>query len=323
MSDITHTRRLVKAGSSSHTLALPKEWLERHKLGKGDSVIVVEKPTELLILPSARSMTASATEITITVDGKGFDTIQREITAAYLNNYGSIVLQGKSIAAQAKQLRETLHDLVGLEIVEQTGTRVVAKDLLNVEEVSIDRTIRRMDMMLRSLLQDAINDQATSEGSQLRDQDINRLFFLCQRLLRRAVEDPSMAGRLGMSGRKMLITWQMIHHLENIADGAARLPELLAPLKKGKAEMMTLIKQSEKYYLDAMKAYYDGNRALGDSVASQWRAVTTTQMDVVRKHPESAALAWQLNVMASLTADIARTVIDGAIAASQTSAAGQ
>jgi phosphate uptake regulator len=317
MAEIAHTRRLVKAGVSSHTMALPKEWLERHKLGKGDSVIVIEKPEELLIIPSQRSVRPTTTEITILVEGKRFDSIQREITAAYLNNYSLINLQGKSIAAMAKQLRETLHDFVGLEIVEQTGTRVVAKDLLNVEEISIDRTIRRMDMMLRSLLQDAISEEVTAEGSQLRDQDINRLFFLCQRLLRRAVEDPAMAQRLGMNGRKTLLTWQIIHHIENIADGAARLPELLAPLGAGKDEALALVKQSEKFYLDAMKAYYDGNRELGDSVASQWKAVTDTQMALVQKYPASAGLVWQLNSMASLTADIARTVIDGAIASSQ------
>jgi phosphate uptake regulator len=311
--DQTHSRRLVKAGASSHTVALPKEWLDRNKLGKGDSIVIIEKNDELQIFPSQRSVVTPTTEITITVDGKKIDSVQREVTAAYLNNYGIINLQGKSIASMAKRLREAVHDFVGLEILEQTGTRLVAKDLLNVEEVSIDRTIRRMDMMLRSLLQDAINDEATAEGSQLRDQDINRLFFLCQRLLRRAVEEPTMAQRLQLSGRKTLLTWQLIHHIENIADGAARLPELLTPLKECRSEALALIKQSEKYYLEAMKAFYDNDRSGADALASQWRQLTETQMALVQQHPESAGLVWQLNTMASLTADIARTVIDGAV----------
>ena len=40
-----------------------------------------------------------------------------------------------------------------------------------------------MDMMLRSLIKDATDENANIESALLRDQDINRLFFLLYRLL--------------------------------------------------------------------------------------------------------------------------------------------
>lgn len=309
-----HTRKLVKAGVASHTIALPKEWLTRNNLAKGSSVFVYERsPSELIITPTLDATVRPQNDITITVDGKKLDTLQRELTAAYLNNYGSIELTGKSLPSIIKDVRAMLHDFVAIEITEQTGTRLVAKDLLNVEEIAVDKTIRRMDMMLRSLLTDVIADNTTGENARLRDQDINRSFFLVYRLLKRSVEDHALAQRLQLSGPRLLATWAMIHHVENIADIAAQLSDLLNNLKKpARAEARQRIEAAYAYYCDAMKAYFNTDRPLADAIAARRPTLVDEHKKLVGRHPDLATVEFMtsMNTMASLVADIARVVID-------------
>src|SRR3989344_5388441 len=115
---LMHIRRLVKAGPSSHTIALPKEWIEKHNLKKGDAIHLRElSETELAIAPKEqKDLPTIAREKLIEIDNKKIDTIQREITAAYLNNYNLITLVGDSISQKAKAIREIVHNFVALEI---------------------------------------------------------------------------------------------------------------------------------------------------------------------------------------------------------------
>ncbi len=312
----TSTRKLVKAGASSHTIALPKEWVDRNGLRRGDTVVVEERsPTELLITPRSQPSRPSTKEITINVDGKTPGTIQRLVTAAYLNNAGSIVLAGKTMSKMAKQLRDMLHSFVAVEITEQTSTRLVAKDLLNIEEVAVDKTIRRMDMMCRSILDDGISGTATAESVDLRDEDINRLFFLLYRLLRRSIEDHALAQRLEIRGGALLSTWAMAQHLEAFGDAAARVAQLMSSLKgKSKTAATTLAGEVKAHYLQAMKSYYEKDSELADKVASGRMALAEKQNVMLRTERESSSIeiALQLGTMVSLATDIARLVIDDA-----------
>ena len=86
-----HARKLVKAGAASHTISLPKSWLDKNMLKKGDTLFIIEKSdSELAITPKTGEENTRKKEITIDVDNKGVGSIQREITSAYVNNYSKI-----------------------------------------------------------------------------------------------------------------------------------------------------------------------------------------------------------------------------------------
>ena len=47
-----HIRRLVKAGHASHTVSLPKSWLKKNNLSRGDTIYITEKSDkELAVSP--------------------------------------------------------------------------------------------------------------------------------------------------------------------------------------------------------------------------------------------------------------------------------
>jgi len=308
-----HIRRLVKAGQASHTISLPKQWLEKNKLGKGATLYVHEKSdSELLVTPHLAEQAAGEQKhVMIPVDGKQLDTIQREISAAYVNNASTIDLVGENIAQHATEIRRMLHDFVALEIAEQTATKISAKDLLNLQEISVDKSIKRMDIIVRTMLQDCIttaNGKNLSESVAIRDYDVNRLYFLLTRLLKSALGNSSTAARFRLSPVGVLHAWMLVHHIEQFADAVKGLCKDCAGLPaKQRGLVATLLSQLENDYLDAMKAVHEQNKQLADDVARRRIERQEAYASLSESFPH---IAHGCSTISSLISDIARLVID-------------
>jgi phosphate uptake regulator len=301
-------RRLVKAGQASHTISLPKEWLDRHKLKKGDLVYLYEKgDKELTITPESKAdEVVPQKEITIPIDGKELSTIQREITSAYINNYNTIILNGQSITKQTKDIRKMLHDFVALEVADQTASSIIAKDLLNLKEISIDKTIRRMDMLVRSMIQDsiaALDNAELAQSVQVRDYEVNRAYFLLMRLLKSSLANKQIADFFQLSNEKVLSYYYLTINLENFADCAKHLSEYLAKEKK-KDKVKQVLQGVEKNYLEVMKSYFTRDKKLADGVALQREGLLNFASEL------PAGTAELFKTMVTLTNNVARLVMD-------------
>lgn len=301
-------RRLVKAGQASHTISLPKEWLDKNSLRKGDLVYLHEKSDkELLITPEKKGEEeAPKKEITIPIDGKELSTVHREITSAYINNYNTISLTGEDITHKTKQIRDMLHDFVALEVADQTAKTITARDLLNLKEISIEKTVRRMDMLVRSMLQDSIDSidkPELGDSVVMRDAEVNRAYFLLIRLLKSALNNKTTAEHFNLTSDKVLNTYSLTVNLENFADAAKQLTENINNMKK-KEKSKEVFKEVEKSYLDTMKAYFTKDKKLADSVALRRIGL----MDKASELP--AGTAELFKTMVTLSNNIAKIVID-------------
>jgi len=312
-----HIRRLVKAGQASHTISLPKNWLEKNNLKRGDIIYLKEiSDQEIMITPDLREQTAGQKEITITTDKKEIDTIQREITAAYLNDYSTIEIIGDSVATKTKEIRKMLHDFVALEITEQTSNRIVAKDLLNLKEISVDKTIKRMDMIARTMLEDTtavIDGKEVHESIIFRDFDINKLYFLLTRLLRSATKNNAMAESICIKKEDILSVWYLSINLENLADDVKRICELITEMdKKNLTSVAKALHKISQSYAEAMKAYHTSNKELADKTARQRAELVSECAALITKNSraELVELVENLKAIATIISNIARITID-------------
>ena len=259
-------------------------------------------------------MPTIAREKLIEIDNKKIDTIQREITAAYLNNYNLITLVGDSISQKAKAIREIVHNFVALEITEQSTKRISAKDYLNLKEISVDKTIKRIDMMIRTMFEDMLLNQGKKiqESLELRDEDINRLYFLLSRLLKSSLSEQSIAKQLELQNKDILTYWQIVHDLESIADHIKQATEIISANTANSKEMFELYKQINIAYLDAMKAHYQKDKSLADQVAQKRITINTTAENLATQNKKPAVIQLSENAMSLLmhTINIARQVID-------------
>ena len=310
-----YTRKLVKAGPSSHTIALPKEWVCRNALKKGDVVFVSVFSDSQLLLSAKENieMPVISKEKLIEVDGKGMDTIQREITSAYLNNYSLITLSGNSIAEKAKGIRNIVHNFVALEITEQNSRKICAKDFLNLNEISIDKSVKRIDMIIRTMFDDFSGSGESLQSSiELRDDDINRLYFLLVRLLKSAVVDKRIAGQLELESGAVLMYWQIVHDLESIADNIKQAHCIFVKNSKlVPKQVFELFRSTQNFYIEAINAHYKCDKCSAELVVKT-RLEFVEKLELFSSHSKNfiVALIQNINAINSHIINIARQVID-------------
>src|SRR3989344_7608468 len=140
-------RKLIKFGGSSFVLSLPNHWLKKNKLKKGDILYLEESSEGNIIMSPSIKEDSEISVINIDADNKSFERIAREIFSAYTNNYSLIKITGKNLRAIVKRIRRILHSFVALEIVEEDDKKIIAKDFLNLKDVSVNDNIRRMDII--------------------------------------------------------------------------------------------------------------------------------------------------------------------------------
>ena len=312
-----HIRKLVKSGEASHTVSLPKGWIDENKLTRGDLIYIDEThDNELLVTAKAVDRKPAPKELTINIDGKHLNTVQREITSAYINNFNTINIIGKEITQKARDIRRILHDFVALEIGEQTGTKIVANDLLNVADISVEKTIRRMDMIVRSIIQDsisALDGEDLHESIIFRDYDVNRQYFLVYRILKGALDDKNIAKSFGINNSQALSMWYLSINLENLADHSKNISQILSKNKvKSMDELKELYAPMQQAYLDVMKAYFTKDVPLADSV-NNFRVKFADSCDSYfekNNKVQVAQIVTNLKDMSTMICNIARIVMD-------------
>jgi phosphate uptake regulator len=250
-------RRLVKSGTASHTISLPKEWIKKNRLKKGDFLYIKEQDNSMIISAQEKHEQPKYKEITIMIDNKDIGTVRRETISAYINNYHIFTFIG-SVNKKIEELRKILDNFLALEIVEQTDKRLLAKDFLNLQEFSLDNTIRRMDMLTRSMMEDAKKGKQ-QKAAVLRDFEVDKLFFLISRLIRANLTD----GTSKVNNIEALSIWWLAKNIESIADSAKYLSEGFPK------DNIKLFEELEVYYKDAIKAYVKKDKVLADKLIAQ------------------------------------------------------
>lgn len=253
-------RKLIKFGTSSHVLSLPSSWLKENKLAKGSLIYLHENNNGELIL-SSDVKEDEPKRITIISDNKSFKRLSKEIFSAYVNNFGIIVITGKNLEEIRNEIRKMLHGFVALEIIEEHKDKIIAKGFLNVKDVSLDENIRRMDVIIRSML-DEMKKSIKMDVKDLiyrKDHDVNKFFHLLMRTLKGAMNNSSLMRTLGIKNETLLFYWLICGNLEDIADEIKRVGRFTGEGRlneKEKNKLEVIFNDVEKLYLDAMKSYY-------------------------------------------------------------------
>ena len=144
-------RKLISFGKNSFVVSLPKGWIIQNKLVKGDLVHIEDDGHKLVLSRNDFKDEAKEKSKVILIDGKSLETVKREINSCYILNYRSIILKGNSIRTHIRELQSFFQDLIALEVMEQTPTSIIAKDFLNMDKVSAEEIIRKMDIVTRAM----------------------------------------------------------------------------------------------------------------------------------------------------------------------------
>jgi phosphate uptake regulator len=215
------TRQLMAFGNSSYIVSIPKDWIRKNRLKKGDSLFVDEKPHEITISANESGNEKKA-EITIDAENKTPAHLKTEITSAYINNYDIINVIGKSPSLKVANI--IIHELAGMEVIEETSTKIVAKELLDINEVSLQGLVKRIDNIIKSMVGDLLTMKTSLvESVYERDNEVNRLSLIAYRSTRAASENPALLRMFEMSYWDAVVTKEITGRLERFGDQVKRL----------------------------------------------------------------------------------------------------
>ncbi len=310
-------RKLIKFGNSSHVISVPRYWLKKHNLDKGSTIFIEENGDNELILSAKKDKKQEQKETTIDSKNKSIREIKAEIMGAYVNNYTTIKITG-NLKGIKKEIEGLLQNLLALEIMEQTSKKMIIKDFLNINDISIKEIIRRQDIILRSMLtylKNSLKKDCLEDLVQL-DQGINKLRFLSYRVLVNALKNPEVLRIIDIENYpRLLHYWLLVSNIEELSDEFKRSVRIFPKAKLKSKEIKELEKiysELESDYLEIMKSFYTKHKKMAREIASQEGRHIKTYDELFKDHSNKfhGVIIEKIKHMEIIIRSLARTVIN-------------
>jgi len=221
-------RKVQIAGGSTFTVSLPKHWTEEHGIGRGSLIDFHREDDALWLTPHQNG---ERTEGILEITGLDDAQLARAVTAMYISGFDIITLEtGRLTTAQRRTIGDTAQGLIGLEVIDETASRIQLQDLMNSSELSLPTAITRMHLVATEMLADAVtalieNDPDLSTNVIQRDDDVDRFWAWVSRAFRSELRAPGRPTELGIDRETSFDFHTAARQLERIADHATKIAQ--------------------------------------------------------------------------------------------------
>jgi len=228
---MVNIRKLQQTGGksgSSFLIILPKDWVARHKLSKGDPVVVAEREDGCLIvdprLPKAGEKRTTTTQIEFN--------LRWEITSRYLLGFDEIRIVSETpiTKVQRDEVKKVIKRFVALEVTEEDDYQIILRCLIDPTTLPVNTAMRRMNLITSRMIDESLTMylEGSIEGAKevvQRDEEVDRLFFLIVRQLRSAIQYPRMSEMMNIAPVEALDFRLAAQYIERIADLAVDIAQ--------------------------------------------------------------------------------------------------
>ena len=207
-----YARRLQQIGSSI-LVSLPTMWIKSNNLRKGSIVPVhINRDNSISIFPSQDDTADKIKELTIPYSSISMDMLVNQVYGGYLLGYDMITIKASLQISfeDADRIKKAMRKLVGLEIVDEDGFHISAQFLLDADTLDAEKILRRMSAIVAGMYRDMLEALKLKQNSSIRkviigrDDEVDRQYFLLVRLIRSAMMDQKLAGKLNLSNIDIL-----------------------------------------------------------------------------------------------------------------------
>ena len=260
---MAETRKVQVTGGSTFTVSIPKDWANENDVEAGSRVAFHPEGDSLVLTPATED---ERTEGSIDIEGLQGEELRRVVMTMYVSGFDVITFQaGRVSTDQRRTIREATQGLVGLEVLEETGDRVVVRDLLDSSELSVHNAVDRMRLISASMLEDALTALAAGDGDLARDvihrdDDVDRLYMVVSRIFRSTLRNPTAAVELGIPREISFDYHSSARQLERIADHATKIAHLSLELEGVPPE--NVVASLEELQVAAAEVIEDATAAL-------------------------------------------------------------
>ncbi|QZA89378.1 phosphate uptake regulator PhoU [Salinarchaeum sp. IM2453] len=218
------TRKVQLTGGSTYTVSLPKDWAATQDISPGSMVNLYTAQDQLVI--TNENSVQNQDHVVIDTHNRGGDDIARRIVAAYVSGAEEITISGSCDHGEKRKIRNTITGLVGIEIHEETEEIMVARTMLDTDNISVQQTLTQMKLTAVSMHNAATTAVLTNNSEEPRhirrqDDDIDRLFRLVCREFQQTLCDMSVAAETDRLS--MFDYYTVARQIERIGDHAEKI----------------------------------------------------------------------------------------------------
>jgi phosphate uptake regulator len=276
---VRYARRLQQIGSSI-LVSLPSMWIKSNNLKKGSIVPVhINRDNSISIFASEDDTSDKIKELTIPYPSVSMDVLVNQVYGGYLLGYDMIRIKASSQISfeDADRIKKAMRKLVGLEIVDEDGFHMSAQFLLDADTLDAEKILRRMSAIVAGMYRDMLEVIRLKQNSSIRkvisgrDDEVDRQYFLLVRLIRSAMMDQKLAGKLNLSNIDILDYRIAANLLESAGDYIVDLANAI-DLSRIKAvdEIVEAGVLVEKMHEKSVAAFVNKNRSESNGVVKMY-----------------------------------------------------
>jgi len=327
-------RKLQLTGGSTYVVSLPKRWVLDAGLKAGDTVFLeTEGDGAVSVRPRPADKVPMRRRLFEEKGEERRDHLLRKLIGAYIGGFSFIEIRFPSEMAPfvRRVAREFSHMVIGPEVIEESRNAVIIQDLSDTAELSAEKCLRRMHLIVRAMHEDALealrtHDEALARDVAQRDQDVDRLYWMVAKQYNVAhtagAPPPNAASKIELHNSRLIAKL-----LERIGDHAERIARTYPTFAEGRLEPK-LIKEMDaaresamaildKAFTALLTADVDAANEAVDDLARHQKLIDGLSHHVATRKGEEllalAAIVDSLGRTANYATDIAEIAIDHAV----------
>ncbi len=182
-------RKVQTTAAGTFLVTIPKDWASKIGLEKGGAV-AMELEGEDVVVSSVRKRQATQSRPLDIDKVQNRKMLELSIGASYIQGHDvtEIVSRDKVLPEQKHWIRETVDNLVGVEVAEEYSDRVVLQNLVDPRMFDLDKTMKKFGDSSLAVLGDAIvglkkRDMVLAQDAYERGHQSTKLYRLLMRLV--------------------------------------------------------------------------------------------------------------------------------------------
>ena len=225
-------RRVQLTGGATLIVSLPKDWAKRISLSPGDEVMVVTQPDDTLVVIPKKLGRKAGVVAELTINKRvSVQEIEKLFMTLYIGGAETIVVK---FSHSSMHLRREIKDfirrrVVDMEIVEEASDKLVVQSMVSATELAVIDIAGKMLRLVGNMLNDLTIGLEKDDANLLRDvierdDEVDRLYWLIERQLKRAAMSRYIMLELKIDDPRDLVEFVIIaKSIERMADHICRI----------------------------------------------------------------------------------------------------
>jgi len=257
-------RRIQRVGSSTLAISLPSEWVKTVGLKKGDFIYFDQEESGSLKLITGAEYEREKPAEVVEVHADLCEN-PRMLSKILVGNYIlgrdmiRVVSNTRLKSEYVDAIRNTIRDLMGIAIIEETPNHIVLQSSIDIASFPIHTLIRRLFIIASTMYKEAMDSFFEAKIDLARDtirrrDEADTMFWVIVRLLDSAQRDKLVADRIKIQNSMQILWYRVVaRSLWGIVDWSEKIATKVIALERnreviGELLLSEILKISESAY---------------------------------------------------------------------------